>query len=110
MSQTLTPVKPADYLIKVPEINLNGLGETDTINDLDLPWQVIIFNDEEHTFEQVENQLQKALGCSKDKAKEFAHRINDDGFAIVYTGDVNKCNQIADVLGEIKLKVEVQQV
>ena len=35
---------------------------------LDHPWQVVLFNDEVHSFEEVIHQVQKAIGCPLERA------------------------------------------
>ena len=77
--------------------------------DLDKPYIVIVYNDDYHTFEQVERQLQKATACSLEKAEAFAMEIHTTGRAVVFAGEAEKCEQVAGVLREIKLQVETDR-
>jgi ATP-dependent Clp protease adapter protein ClpS len=74
----------------------------------DNPWAVILFNDEDHTFDDVAGQLQKAIGCSRDEGYAFAHTVDTEGQATVYKGDLDACERIASVLEEIQLKVKLE--
>ena len=74
----------------------------------DAPWAVLLFNDEEHTFDDVASQLQKAIGCSRDAGYEFANTVHTEGLAKVYEGDLEACERVAAVLEDIRLKVKLQ--
>ena len=74
----------------------------------DSPWAVILFNDEEHTFNDVATQLQKAIGCSLDRGYEFANTVHTEGQALVFQGNLEKCERVAAVLEDIRLKVKLQ--
>ena len=49
------------------------------------PYNVIILNDEEHTFDYVIEMLTKLFAHSVTTAKEMAVRIDTTGRAVVYT-------------------------
>src|ERR1700758_2422627 len=49
------------------------------------PYNVVILNDEEHTFPYVIELLTKVFRHSLPTAKELTHRIDATGRAIVYT-------------------------
>lgn len=76
--------------------------------DEDTPWQLILYNDNEHTFDEVINQLIKALGCSLEKAKELTNTVHNDGKATVYEGTFEECFKVNSVLQEIKLVTEIK--
>lgn len=80
-------------------------GEPETAG----PYVVIVYDDDWHTFEQVEMQLQKATACSLEKAEAFALEIHTSGRAIVFSGPAEKCERVASVLREIKLQVETDR-
>jgi ATP-dependent Clp protease adaptor protein ClpS len=77
--------------------------------DLDKPFIVIVYNDDYHTFPQVEMQLQKATACTLEKAEAFAMEIHTTGRAVVFSGDAEQCEKVANVLREIKLQVETDR-
>ncbi|HEY3414990.1 MAG TPA: ATP-dependent Clp protease adaptor ClpS [Armatimonadota bacterium] len=74
----------------------------------DSPWAVILFNDEEHTFDDVAHQLQKAIGCSLERGYEFANTVDSEGQALVYQGDLEHCERVATILEDIRLKVKLE--
>ena len=73
------------------------------------PYVVIVYDDDWHTFEEVETQLQKATGCTLEKAEALSHEIDGSGRAIVFAGTQEKCEQVADVLRQIRLQVETDR-
>lgn len=50
------------------------------------PYHVILHNDDYHTFEFVEEVLQKAIGCNSQRAFQLTHEAHTRGRAIVWTG------------------------
>jgi ATP-dependent Clp protease adaptor protein ClpS len=76
--------------------------------DTDTPWHLILYNDEEHTFDEVINQLIKALGCSVSHAEELTWKVHNDGKALVYEGTFEECLKINNVLQEIELITEIK--
>ena len=73
------------------------------------PYIVILYNCECHTFDQVEEQLQKAIGCTQEKAEAFANEVHTKGRSIVFSGDDVECEKVANVLREIRLQVETDK-
>jgi len=72
-------------------------------------WQVILHNCYCHFFEEVVHQLTKALGCSIDTAEEYTFAAERIGFVSVFHGTKSKCENVANILGETGLNVEVVQ-
>ncbi|MFQ5604222.1 MAG: ATP-dependent Clp protease adaptor ClpS [bacterium] len=72
------------------------------------PWQVILFNDEIHSFDEVILQLQKAAGYSVLEATRITLEAHFKGKAVAYKGDFSACNRVAGVLREIGLLVEIE--
>jgi ATP-dependent Clp protease adaptor protein ClpS len=71
---------------------------------------VIVFNDEEHTFDQVIDILQKATGCSREEAEMETWEIDHLGRSIVHHGDHAECERAAAIIQSIGIKVAVEQV
>jgi ATP-dependent Clp protease adapter protein ClpS len=71
------------------------------------PWMTILWNCDCHTFEQVANQLVKAIGCSYDEGMEIAWRIHTQGKATVRVGPRPECERVGRTLAEIGLRVTV---
>jgi ATP-dependent Clp protease adapter protein ClpS len=72
-----------------------------------IPWQVIVFNDDVHTFDEVIFQIQKATGAALQAAFEITVEIHTQGKAVCFEGAVDDCDRVATVLREISLSVEV---
>src|SRR5262249_31990444 len=50
------------------------------------PYNVILENDDHHSFEFVLDVLQKVLGCGPQKAFQFADQAHNTGRAVIWTG------------------------
>jgi ATP-dependent Clp protease adaptor protein ClpS len=90
-----------------PGIQLDEEIESETLPDL--PWNVILYNDDVHSFEEVILQVQKATGFSMEKAIEITLEAHNKGRTICYSGNLEKCTKVANILKEIELHVEVDQ-
>lgn len=75
---------------------------------LDTPWRLILYDDDIHTFDEVINQLVKALGCSKAKAEELTYKVHNEGKATVFEGTFEECLKRNSVLQEIQLVTEIK--
>jgi ATP-dependent Clp protease adapter protein ClpS len=72
------------------------------------PAKVILFNDDEHTFDEVITQLIKALKCTAQHAEELVWEVHNNGKAVVFSGEIVKCMQVSGVLEEIKLMTQIE--
>jgi ATP-dependent Clp protease adapter protein ClpS len=90
--------------LSTPEIETDVTDGTATDN----PSKVILFNDNTHTFEDVITQLQKAIGCSRDKGEALAWEVHTRGRACVYVGEMDECLRISGVLEEIALHTQIE--
>lgn len=72
------------------------------------PWNVILINDDWHTFDEVIVQLMKATNCTTDRAAEIAWVVHTQGEALCFTGSKERCELVADILEEIKLGVRIE--
>lgn len=73
------------------------------------PWNVILLNDDWHTFDEVIVQLMLATSCSPDRAADIAWRAHSEGEAVCYSGPRERCEHVAEVLEEIDLGVRVEK-
>jgi len=83
--------------------------QAETDQKLANPWQVILFNDEVHTFDEVIFQIQKATGYSLEKASQITRMVHENGRALVWVGDKPKCERVGDVLKLIGLEVSIEK-
>jgi ATP-dependent Clp protease adapter protein ClpS len=99
--------------IELPDtLDLPGLHEQDDLRDrADIagPWIVILYDCDCHSFEDVEMILQKATGCSLEKAEAIAMEVHTRGRAICYSGSQEECERVARIIASIRLQVETDR-
>ncbi|NTV06400.1 MAG: ATP-dependent Clp protease adaptor ClpS [Chlorobiaceae bacterium] len=71
-------------------------------------FRVVLFNDEEHSFDEVIEQIIKAVRCSRQKAEKHTWEVHTRGRSIVYAGPMLLCLRVSSILEEIALKTEIQ--
>jgi ATP-dependent Clp protease adaptor protein ClpS len=81
--------------------------ESDKDEQLARPAWVLLYNDDWHTFDEVSRQLVKAIHCSAAVGDAFAKQVDSEGRAKVFEGAREDCEQVAGILREIRLQVEV---
>lgn len=86
--------------------------QTGTISDITLgkPYNVILFNDEDHSMDEVVSQIMKATGYDPIKATAIMMEAHTKGRAIVWTGHQERAEHISSVLEEIRLGTKVEPV
>lgn len=72
-----------------------------------LACKVILYNDEWHTFEEVINQIIKAVNCPFEVARALTFEVHVKGKALVFNGDMRDCLRVSSVLEEIALNTEI---
>ena len=90
--------------------NIGSEIEDEVIDDTRTkdPVRAILFNDEVHTFEEVIDQLIKALKCDRAKAEALTWEVHSTGKSCVYTGELTRCLEITHVLEEIQLMTQIE--
>ncbi len=83
--------------------------EQDQLEDtiIGVPFKVILYNDDWHSFDEVIEQLMKAIHCSFEKARDFAFEVHVRGKAMVYVGELQKCLKVSSILEEISLHTQI---
>ena len=76
---------------------------------VETPWVVILYNCDCHSYEEVIFQVQRATGCTLEKAVWITHEAHVTGRAIAYSGTLEECERVARVLRDIKLQVETDK-
>ncbi len=84
------------------------LPELDEEIDVGLSARVILFNDEEHTFEEVIAQIIRATGCTAEHAEALTFEVHSRGKAMVYDGTMNACLKVSAILEEISLHTQIE--
>lgn len=82
--------------------------KVDDGTEVGLPAKVILFNDDYHTFDEVIEQLIKAIGCSYDKAEALTWEVHLKGKAVVFVGEISECLRVSSVLEEIALNTQIE--
>ncbi|MEK6565628.1 MAG: ATP-dependent Clp protease adaptor ClpS, partial [Bacteroidota bacterium] len=62
------------------------------------PAKVILFNDEVHSFDEVIDQIIKAIRCDTTKAEALTWEVHNSGKAVVFEGVMNDCMQVSSIL------------
>jgi len=88
----------------------NPLGQEELDDDVQTqePAKVILFNDDVHTFDEVIGQLIKATKCTREKAEGLAWEVHNNGKAVVFGGELNKCVEVSSILEEIQLMTQIE--
>jgi ATP-dependent Clp protease adaptor protein ClpS len=85
------------------------LIDTSTTNILGSPYNVIIFNDESHSMIEVTAQIIKATHCSAGKAATIMHEAHTTGRAICFSGSLERCELVEEILSEINLGTKIEK-
>ncbi len=88
-----------------PEVTV--LPEIDEKVSIETVYHVLLFNDDIHTFDEVINQLIKAIQCTFEKARDIAFEVHTKGKALVYSGSLTECLKISSILEEIALHTQI---
>ncbi len=75
----------------------------------DVPYVVILYNDDYHSMDEVVVQLQKATGYDIDRCIHIMLEAHTRGRAIAYTGSQTNCERAARILRQIRLQVETDK-
>ncbi len=71
-----------------------GQSETETLVKPALSWKVVLFNDEEHTYDYVVEMLTSACKLSRENAFRCAVEVDMSGRTIVFYGSRNDCEGV----------------
>jgi len=108
MSLPLMNSKPGSPESPARKIEVEVAEKPESLEEEATPWQLILYNDEEHTFDEVVQQLVKALRCSLSHAETLTLKVHNEGKATVYEGPFEECLRINSILQEIELITEIK--
>ena len=91
-----------------PGVDVDVLEEEQEDEEEKTPWRVILYDDDIHTFDEVIEQLIKALKCNRSHAEDLTYKVHNEGKAKVYEGDFQDCFEVNGVLKEIQLITEIK--
>lgn len=84
-------------------------GDTDTRNDLDRPWVVLVWNDPINLMSYVTFVIQQVFGYPKEKAEKMMWDVHTKGRAVVSNGNREKAELDVFRLHEHGLWATMQQ-
>lgn len=76
--------------------------------DVGLSSKVILFNDDWHTFDEVTNQIIKAIKCTDSEAEALTWEVHTKGKAVVFDGEMGECLKVSSILEEIGLHTQIE--
>jgi ATP-dependent Clp protease adaptor protein ClpS len=76
--------------------------------DVGLSSKVILFNDDWHTFDEVTNQIIKAIKCTESEAEALTWEVHTKGKAVVFDGEMGECLKVSSILEEIGLHTQIE--
>jgi ATP-dependent Clp protease adapter protein ClpS len=91
--------------LETPVVN----NDTDIGNILGKPYNVILFNDETHSMEEVVAQLMKATRCDAGRASAIMMEAHNMGRAVAFSGSLERCEHAESILAEIRLGTQIEQ-
>lgn len=71
-----------------------GEADTETLAKPALNWKVVLFNDEEHTYDYVVEMLTSVCKLSRENAFRCAVEVDMTGRTIVFYGTRNDCEAV----------------
>ena len=83
--------------------------QTAEIKDTELPYIVILYDDDYHARDEVVLQLQKAAGYDEFTAASVMYEAHMHGRAVAFKGNGAECERVASVLRQIRLQVETDR-
>lgn len=90
------------------ERDIETIAQEEVKEAIQTPWRLVLYNDEVHTFEEVIQQLIKALKCGRGRAEELTLKVHSEGKAIVFEGEFEECLKRDYILREIELITEIK--
>ncbi|MGD8427967.1 MAG: ATP-dependent Clp protease adaptor ClpS [Balneolaceae bacterium] len=100
--------KPGIGEEEIPGTDVDVLEEEQEEEKDQTPWRVILYDDDIHTFDEVIEQLIKALSCSQAHAEKLTFKVHNEGKAKVFEGNFEECFEVNGVLKEIQLVTEIK--
>lgn len=71
-------------------------------------WQVIVFNNDVNTYEEVMTVLMLATACDAEEAYIETWEVDHYGQASVHRAPEDECNRVAEVIRAIGITVETK--
>ena len=90
-----------------PEIYIQDQTLIAESTEVKLTAYVVLYNDEDHTIDEVVVQIMKAAGHSYEKSEMLTYEVHLKGKAIVFSGSMGLCLKVSSILEEIELTTSI---
>lgn len=107
-----TTIEQPDVIDEPGTLDLPGFHEIPDIRrgvEINGPWIVVLYNCDCHTFDDVIEILQKAIGCTVEVGFALALRVHTEGRAIVFSGSQEECARVTRIIASVRLQVEMDR-
>ncbi|MCL2313590.1 MAG: ATP-dependent Clp protease adaptor ClpS [Firmicutes bacterium] len=101
-------MKHKKIIMDFPEVETEEEVDVITVKDIFGASRVLLFNDEIHTFDEVINQIIKAINCDVAHAEQITVEVHTKGKAVVFEGEMFECIKVSSVLEEIALHTQIE--
>jgi len=95
-------------IIKMTEVETEEEVDVATTKDITFGSRVLLFNDDIHTFDEVINQIIKAINCDVLRAEQLTVEVHTNGKAVVFEGEMFECIKVSSILEEISLHTQIE--
>jgi ATP-dependent Clp protease adaptor protein ClpS len=92
----------------VPEGDVDVLSETGTDQRLDIPWDVILWNDPVSLISLVVRVLRKLFSYDLAKAERLTMQVHNEGKSVVWSGDKEQAAAYCVALHGYALSATIQ--
>ncbi len=73
-----------------PQLDEITITETETLSDLDMPWNVIVYDDPVNLMSFVTLVLRRVFGYPQEKAEALMLEVHRKGLSVVWSGEREK--------------------
>ncbi len=91
-------------------IKTQELDEVDVLEQVDFPFQLIVWNDEVNTFDWVIDTLMEVCSHSLEQAEQCALLIHTKGKYAVKNGEYDTLKPMCDAITERKINATIEEV
>ncbi|MEO0413534.1 MAG: ATP-dependent Clp protease adapter ClpS [Verrucomicrobiota bacterium] len=86
------------------------ITKEDTLDERDLPWNVVVFDDPVNLMSFVTLILRRIFGYSEEKAQELMLQVHNSGRSIVWTGAREQAELYVQQLQSHQLNASMEQI
>lgn len=102
----LAVIETPHWHLSAPQVLPNL--DTDSEENPDRGWQVVVYNNETNTYLEVISILMVATGCDAEEAYIEAWEIDHYGQCAVHRANQEECERAAEIIATIGIRVEAE--